>query len=129
MFDDGATTRGEHGRYLVFIDRNTPQPDGDGAVVRVDRELGGRVDRALDGPGIIDVRGNDKVAAAHVADLGGYRLPLLQDKVHNRHDRGRLRQLDAKFLHNRPEVLQELIERPLALPDIEDLKVSIFTEA
>jgi hypothetical protein len=47
--------------------------------------------------------------------------PLLLDKVHNRHDRGRLRQLDAELLHDRPEVRQELIESLLALPDIEDL--------
>jgi hypothetical protein len=29
----------------------------------------------------------------------------------------------------RPEVRQELIERLLALPDIEDLQLTIFTEA
>src|ERR1700758_3097691 len=55
--------------------------------------------------------------------------PLLLDKVHNRHDRGRLRQLDAQLLHDRTEVRQELIERLLALPDIENLKLAIFTEA
>jgi len=43
----------------------------------------------------------------------------LLDKVHNRHDRGRLRQLDAELRHDRPEVRQELIERLLALPDID----------
>ena len=32
--------------------------------------------------------------------------PLLLDKVHNRHDRGRLRQLDAELLHDRPEVVR-----------------------
>ena len=55
--------------------------------------------------------------------------PLLLDKVHNRHDRGRLRQLDAELLHDRPEVRQELIERLLALPDIEDLELAVFAEA
>src|SRR5580692_9555262 len=54
---------------------------------------------------------------------------LLLDKVHNRHDGGRARQLDAEFLHDRSEVRQELIERILAVPDIEDLKLAFFTEA
>jgi hypothetical protein len=55
--------------------------------------------------------------------------PLLLDKVHNRHDRGRLRQLNAQPLHDWPEIRQELIERLLALSDIEDLKLAIFAEA
>src|SRR5260221_10874497 len=60
----------------------------------------------------------------------GVRLQLLLlDKVHNRHDDGRLRQLDAQLRHHRPEMCQELIERLLALPDIEDLQLAIFTEA
>ena len=45
------------------------------------------------------------------------------------HDGGWLSQLDAQLLHDRPEVRQELIERLLALPDIEDLKLAIFSEA
>ena len=54
---------------------------------------------------------------------------LLLDQVDDGHDRGRLRQFDAQLLHDRPEVRQELVERLLALPDIEDLKLAIFTEA
>jgi hypothetical protein len=53
----------------------------------------------------------------------------LLDKIHNRHDGGRLRQLDAQLLHDRPEVRQELIERLLALPGIEDLELAVFTKA
>jgi len=37
--------------------------------------------------------------------------------------------LSRKLLHDRPEVRQELIERLLAPPDVEDLKLAIFTEA
>jgi hypothetical protein len=55
--------------------------------------------------------------------------PLLLDKVHNRHDGGRLRQLDAQFLHDGPKVRQEVIECLLALPYIEDLKLAVFTKA
>jgi hypothetical protein len=53
----------------------------------------------------------------------------LLDKIHNRHDGGRLRQLDAQLLHDRSEVFKELIERLLTLPDIEDLELAIFTKA
>jgi hypothetical protein len=53
----------------------------------------------------------------------------LLDKVHDRPDRWRLRQLDAEFLHDRSEVRQELIERLVALPDVEDLELAIFAEA
>ena len=54
--------------------------------------------------------------------------PPLLDKVDDRHDDGRLRQLDAQLFHDRPEVRLELIERLRALPDTEDLKLAI-TEA
>jgi DNA-binding PadR family transcriptional regulator len=55
--------------------------------------------------------------------------PLLLDKVHNRHDRGRPLQLDAELPHDRTEVRQELVERLLALPDVEHLKPAILAEA
>src|SRR4051794_37517442 len=54
---------------------------------------------------------------------------LLLYEVDNGHDRGRLRQLDAQFTHDRTEVFQELIERFLILPDVEDLKLPVFSEA
>jgi hypothetical protein len=53
---------------------------------------------------------------------------LLLYQVHDRHDRRRLGQLDAQFLHDRPEVGQELIERFLPVPDIEHLKLPVFAE-
>jgi hypothetical protein len=49
-------------------------------------------------------------------------------EIHNRHDDGRLRQLDPQFLHDWLEVRQELIERFLVVPNIEYLKLPIFTE-
>ena len=49
-------------------------------------------------------------------------------EVHERHDGGRLRQLDAQLRHDRSQVGQELVESLLALPDIEDLKLAILTE-
>jgi hypothetical protein len=36
---------------------------------------------------------------------------LLLHEIHNRHDDGRLRQLDRQFVHDWLEVPQELIER------------------
>jgi hypothetical protein len=65
---------------------------------------------------------------ARIADLRGLQ-PLLLNKIHHRHDGGGLRQLDAQLLHDRPEVRQELVERFLALPHVEDLKLAVFTEA
>jgi len=59
----------------------------------------------------------------------GWPHPLLLDEIHYRHDDGWLRQLDSQLLHDRPEVRKERIESLLALPDIEDLKLPIFTEA
>ena len=49
---------------------------------------------------------------------------LLLDKIHNRHDGGRLRQLDAQLGHDRPHEGQEVVEGLPALPDIEDLKLA-----
>ena len=50
-----------------------------------------------------------------------YRLLLLH-QVHDRHDGGRLSQLDAEFFEDRPEKRQELVECFLALPDVEHLR-------
>jgi hypothetical protein len=70
------------------------------------------------------------LANAGRSDSSGLRerQPLLLNQVHNRHDSGRLRQLNTKLLHDRSEVLQEVVERLLAFPHIEDLKLPIFTE-
>jgi len=54
---------------------------------------------------------------------------LLLDEIHDRHYGGWLRQLDAELFHNWPEVRQELIKGFLTFPDVEDLKLAIFTEA
>src|SRR5260221_13213633 len=73
----------------------------------------------FDTPELVAVDGHAKVGVDR----------LLLDEVHDRHDGRRLGQLDAQFLHDRPEVRQEFVERLLAVPHIKDLKLAVLTDA
>jgi hypothetical protein len=61
--------------------------------------------------------------------LSYWREPLLLDQVHDGHDCGGLRQLNAQLTHHRAKMREELIESLLTLPHVEDLKLAILTEA
>ena len=63
------------------------------------------------------------------AGPGSQDQALMLDEVHDRHDEGGCASSMPSSCHDRSEVRQELIERLLALPDIEDLKLAILTEA